>query len=81
MNGHEHVLKLYSHWDLSFVKVSRKHTFQTGKDILLLILFILNSPDRLALREPANMSEESLSKEQNDLSPMYLSTSYVPYDG
>lgn len=35
----------------------------------------------MALREPANMPEESLSKEQNDLSPMHLSTSYVPYDG
>lgn len=35
----------------------------------------------MALREPANMSEESLSKEQNDLSPMRLNTSYVPYDG
>lgn len=35
----------------------------------------------MALREPANMSEESLSKKQNDLSPMHLSTNYVPYDG
>lgn len=35
----------------------------------------------MALRQPANMSEESLSKEQNDLSPMHLSTSYVPYEG
>lgn len=35
----------------------------------------------MALREPANMPEESFSTEQNDLSPMHLSTSYIPYDG